>query len=67
MNMRAVFLHVFADALGSAIVIISALVNRYQKELKVPKAIIDIIDPILCLCLVALILSSTISLGLHKF
>ncbi len=66
--MRAVFLHVLADALGSVIVIISALLNKFQNQLHIPKKIIDLIDPILCLCLVSLILSSTLPLcKLKKF
>ena len=59
MNMRAVFLHVLADALGSVIVIFSAILNIYKTELQLPERLIDCIDPILCLCLVTLILSST--------
>lgn len=62
MNMRAVFLHVLADALGSVIVIISALLNIFQKELHIPKIVTDYIDPVLCLCLVSLILASTLPL-----
>jgi len=62
MNMRAVFLHVLADALGSVIVIISALLNKFQNELKIPEKLINLADPVLCLCLVALILSSTLPL-----
>lgn len=62
MNMRAVFLHVLADALGSVIVIISALLNKFQVELGIPKKFIVLIDPILCLCLVGLILSTALPL-----
>lgn len=62
MNMRAVFLHVLADALGSVIVIISALLNKYQEELKLPETLINLIDPVLCLCLVTLILSTALPL-----
>jgi len=62
MNMRAAFLHVLADALGSVIVIISALVNKFQQELHVPKKLVDLIDPLLCLCLVGLILASALPL-----
>lgn len=62
MNMRAVFIHVMADALGSVIVIISALLNKFQDELHVPKKLINYIDPILCLCLVTLILSTALPL-----
>jgi zinc transporter 1 len=62
MNMRAVFLHVLADALGSIIVIISALLNLFKDELNIPKGIINYVDPVLCLGLVILILSSTIPL-----
>lgn len=60
--MKAVFLHVLADALGSVIVIISALLNLFKNELKIPSGIINYIDPVLCLALVILILSSTIPL-----
>lgn len=66
MNMRAVFLHVLADALGSVIVIVSALLNKFQAELTIPKKVIDLIDPILCLCLVALILSTALPLCNYK-
>ncbi len=62
MNLRAVFIHVLADALGSVIVIISALVNKFRVELNVPKQVIDYIDPALCLSLVALILSTALPL-----
>jgi zinc transporter 1 len=62
MNMRAVFLHVLADALGSVIVIISALLNKFQHELHIPKKIIDLVDPMLCICLVTLILSTALPL-----
>lgn len=62
MNMRAVFLHVLADALGSVIVIISALLNKYQVQLNIPKRVTVYIDPVLCLALVVLILSSTLPL-----
>lgn len=62
MNMRAVFLHVLADALGSIIVIISALLNIFRNELKIPTSVINYVDPVLCLGLVILILSSTIPL-----
>lgn len=62
MNMRAVFLHVMADALGSVIVIISALLNIYRKPLNIPDKIIMLIDPVLCLALVVLILLSTLPL-----
>ena len=62
MNMRAVFLHVLADALGSIIVIVSALLNLYQEKLNIPKHLINYIDPVLCISLVILIMSSTIPL-----
>lgn len=61
--MRAAFLHVLADALGSVVVIVSALINKYQKELYIPEKMVDLIDPMLCICLVILILSSTVPLG----
>ena len=63
MNMRAVFLRVMADALGSVIVIISALLNIYQEKIGIPKHIAVHIDPTLSLLLVGLILVSTIPLG----
>lgn len=62
MNMRAVFIHALADALGSVIVIISALMNKYQSQLHIPKPIINYIDPVLCLSLVTLILSTALPL-----
>jgi zinc transporter 1 len=62
MNMRAVFLHVLADALGSVIVIISALLNIYQKQLNIDDKYIVYIDPVLTLILISLILVSTIPL-----
>ena len=64
--MKAVFLHVLADALGSVIVIISALLNIYSKVLGLPSYIVNYIDPVLCLALVILILSSTIPLRNYK-
>lgn len=60
--MRAVFLHVLADALGSVIVIISALLNIYRTPLHIPDKIIALIDPLLCIALVILILMSTLPL-----
>ena len=63
MNMRAVFLHVMADALGSVVVIISALLNIYHEKIGIPKNMVVYIDPTLSLFLVALILFSTIPLG----
>lgn len=66
MNMRAAFLHILADALGSVIVIVSALINKFQKQLNVPKKIIDLIDPMLCICLVILILGSAIPLCIFE-
>lgn len=62
MNMRAVFLHVLADALGSVIVIISGLVNKFQNELSVSEKMANLIDPVLCLCQVTLILCTAIPL-----
>lgn len=53
MNMRGAFLHVLSDALGSVIVIISALVVRYTEwEYKL------YMDPALSILLVILILNS---------
>ena len=62
LNIRAVFLHVMADALGSVIVIISALLNMFKDKLGIGKENIRYVDPSLCLVLVALVLSSTIPL-----
>jgi len=60
LNIRAVFLHVLADALGSVVVIVSALANKFQTDLSLPKQVIDYIDPVLCLLLVALILATAL-------
>nr|XP_045624705.1 zinc transporter 1-like [Procambarus clarkii]XP_045624716.1 zinc transporter 1-like [Procambarus clarkii]XP_045624724.1 zinc transporter 1-like [Procambarus clarkii]XP_045624733.1 zinc transporter 1-like [Procambarus clarkii]XP_045624742.1 zinc transporter 1-like [Procambarus clarkii]XP_045624750.1 zinc transporter 1-like [Procambarus clarkii]XP_045624752.1 zinc transporter 1-like [Procambarus clarkii]XP_045624760.1 zinc transporter 1-like [Procambarus clarkii]XP_045624767.1 zinc transpo len=54
MNMRGVFLHVLSDAMGSVVVIISALVV-WLTEWEYSKYI----DPALSLCLVTLITAST--------
>lgn len=54
MNMRGVFLHVMADALGSVIVMISAIVVLYTDW-----SIRLYIDPILSVIMVCLILRST--------
>lgn len=54
MNMRGVFLHVMADALGSVIVMISAIVVLYTDW-----SIRLYIDPILSVLMVCLILRST--------
>lgn len=56
MNMRGVFLHVLADALGSVVVMISALVVIYTDE---SRAIRLYIDPTLSVFMVCLILRST--------
>jgi zinc transporter 1 len=63
MNMKAVFLHVLADALGSVIVILSALLNKYKEKLSLSQEFINLIDPILSILSVALILSSALPLG----
>jgi Co/Zn/Cd efflux system component len=47
LNVKAVFLHVLADALGSVIVIISALLNKFQKEIGISQKIVSVVDPIL--------------------
>jgi zinc transporter 1 len=65
MNMRAVFLHVMADALGSVVVIISALLNIYQEQLHIEEKYIVYIDPVLSLILICLILASTVPLCKH--
>lgn len=54
MNMRGVFLHVMADALGSVIVMISALIVLYTDW-----SIRYYIDPILSVLMVMLMLKST--------
>lgn len=57
LNMRGVFLHVLGDALGSVVVIISALIIKYAEG--------DwrfYIDPALSLAIVFIIISSTIPL-----
>ena len=49
LNIRAVFLHVLADALGSVVVIISALLYRYHTYLKIDTKYVRFVDPILWL------------------
>ena len=61
--MRAVFVHVMADALGSVVVIISALLNIYHEKIGIPKRIAVHIDPTLSLMLVGLILFSVVPIG----
>ncbi len=62
MNMRAVFLHVLADALGSVIVIISALLNIYADQIGINQELIKFVDPVLSLMFICLILASTLPL-----
>lgn len=57
LNMRAVFLHVLGDALGSVIVIISALVILF-----VDKDWVYYLDPAMSIVMVCIILSTTIPL-----
>ncbi|KPM06093.1 zinc transporter 1-like protein [Sarcoptes scabiei] len=57
MNMRGVFLHVLADALGSIIVIISALIVHYTDW-----SYNVYVDPILSIIMVSLIFYSTLPL-----
>jgi Co/Zn/Cd efflux system component len=45
--MRAVFLHVLADAFGSMVVITSALLNKYNEKLHISSDIIHYVDPCL--------------------
>ena len=62
MNMRGVFLHVLADALGSVVVIISAGVVLASDPPSDPEAAVDprnYVDPTLSLVLVAIIMTST--------
>lgn len=54
MNMRGVFLHVLADALGSVIVCISALIIMFTNW-----SIKEYVDPTLSVLLVCLIMYST--------
>lgn len=60
-NIRAVFLHILADTLGSVAVILSSLANIYNEKLHL-QAIVNYIDPFLSLILITLILSITIPL-----
>ena len=46
-SIKAVFLHVLADALGSVIAIISALLNTYHASLNINTKIVGLIDPFL--------------------
>jgi Co/Zn/Cd efflux system component len=62
MNMKAVYLHVLNDALGSLLVIISALLNIFRVQLDISESVIAFIDPILCILFVILILKSTLPL-----
>jgi len=57
LNMRAVFLHVMGDALGSVVVIISALVIMYVEQDWKYK-----VDPAMSMVMVCIILSTTIPL-----
>ena len=62
MNIRGVFLHVLADALGSVVVIISAGVVLASDPPSDPEAAVDprnYVDPTLSLVLVAIIMTST--------
>jgi cation diffusion facilitator family transporter len=63
MNMHGVFLHVLADALGSVVVIISALIIKFvPHELNDKKHWTVYIDPILSVIIVIIITISTIPL-----
>ncbi len=55
MNIRGVFLHVLADALGSVIVVVSALVYKYSSDFEYK----IYIDPTLSIILVLLIVCAT--------
>lgn len=57
LNMRAVFLHVMGDALGSVIVVISALVIWFVKE-----DWVYYVDPGMSIVMVGIILSTTVPL-----
>ncbi|XP_015792639.1 zinc transporter 1 isoform X1 [Tetranychus urticae] len=54
MNIRGVFLHILADALGSVIVCISALIIMFTDW-----SIVDYVDPTLSILMVTLIMYST--------
>jgi len=63
MNMHGVFLHVLADALGSIVVIISALIIKFvPHEIDDKKHWTIYIDPILSIIIVIIIIISTIPL-----
>ncbi len=55
MNIRGVFLHILADALGSVIVIISAIVYKYSSDWDLR----NYVDPTLSIILVLLIVCAT--------
>ena len=57
LNMRGVFLHVLGDALGSVVVIISALIIMF-----IEKSWRFYVDPALSLIIVFIIISTTIPL-----
>jgi len=60
LNMRGVFLHVLADALGSVIVCISALlIMQYGDENSNEDQLVNLVDPFLSLLMVILIMYST--------
>ena len=58
MNIRGVFLHILADALGSVVVIITATVISYAPAISGSETYKLYIDPVLSLLLVAFILTS---------
>lgn len=62
MNMHGVFLHVLADALGSVIVIISALIVQYTDW-----AFNIYVDPALSVIMVCIISHSTLPLREYSF
>ncbi|CAF0718100.1 unnamed protein product [Brachionus calyciflorus] len=55
-NMRAIFLHILTDFLGSVIVILSSLLHMYQNEINIPGSLIDFLEPVLCTIIAFLIL-----------
>ena len=62
MNMRGVFLHVLADALGSVVVIISALIMwQTEWEYKI------YVDPALSILLVCIMMKVGTELGAQEF
>lgn len=60
MNMKGVFLHIVTDFIGSVIVILTASISLWFPDLGLLKLYMD---PVLSMCMVVLIMISTIPLG----